>query len=174
MTGKRDEGAVRISRGVRDLLHEHVRGALERLLDLDEAIENGRVERAIELRELAMVAFSLFDALGWAAVDDRSEYRLPADGRVVEWLHEVRAAHVADLDHDRSVLARQHAGDDQLSYCGYSLDQSVAITRGYIARTLSELETIDGLLAQVCARLGVRALPLAYGGSARDDAARPA
>jgi hypothetical protein len=150
MAGKGGGSAVTIERGVRDLLHEHLRGALEQLQDLDCAIENGQVDRAIELRDLAVFAFSLFEALGWGSADSRSEYELPLEGRVVSWLHEIRATQRADLDYDSDVLRGQQCGDDRLCYCGYSLRESVSITRGYIAQTLEELETIECLLSRVC------------------------
>jgi len=151
MAGRSGGAAVTIERCARDLLHGHLRGLLGRLDEIDTAIESGDVDRAVELRDLAVFAFSLFEELGWGTIDERLVYRLPLDRRVLPWLHEIRAAELADFNHDRLVLEGQQAGNVELCYCGYSLQESVSITRGYIARTLADLETIDGLLAQVCA-----------------------
>ncbi|MGA2926519.1 MAG: hypothetical protein ABSG43_11080 [Solirubrobacteraceae bacterium] len=140
---------VTIDRPLRDLLHEHARGTLERLAELDPAIDAGRVDAALELRGLAVLAFSLFDALGWAPTDARAQFSLPVTSAAVAWLQNVRAAHASDLAYDQMVLERQQAGDQSVCYYGYSMRESVAITREYIAQTLAELDSIDRLLATI-------------------------
>jgi hypothetical protein len=121
------------------------RGALLRTIaflvdtggDLEWSYHRSEVDDFARYRERVEVGFGLLDDLAWGE-PDRARYTVrvtPAARRVLAWCREQTKRVLVE---ERQAL--------EYAYCGMTLDESAAYTRGEIDRELDELHALNAVL----------------------------
>lgn len=134
-----------ITREERDVLHSHI--------TLDEidmsGLRDGDRENTLEELARGEVVCALLDDIGWNEADDREVYALTVDrDRLVGWLRRQQRLSAEEVQDNLRQLAAQEAGVPDSGSIGH-LQESVALSRGFLAQVHRELGLIEGLLGRL-------------------------